>query len=409
MSFFDAIPRSRVTNYNENFIVGATSCPGVTSTESSLVTPSKKEFGMQIVMIPTSQLQVHEEYATLFPPLTELERELLKSSIQEAGIHDALRVERLSTDETTVRPYLVLAGHHRLSIAKELKITEVPCIIVTTLESKVAALFDNLHRRQLPDGLLQQMQSEERRYRATLRERLIPEILDVLPILPPEIQLQLTQSSQDYQRDFIAKWLAQVQHIQSHCPSDKMPEDSVAPDTDTAKTSTRAAQKQLIRKMRHVTKEHEQRIAQQTKELEQLQGHNVSLSRQLKTQADDNVTLREQLESLQRQVTSQDLDHKAEQILRLPHKRCPENLTIEEVGPLVTGLMHTRTTAELLLAYARCTVAPSTPAQATLLEHISLTIKALEQLKQILARPAGSIHNITRTVLAVHGEHSTDN
>jgi len=399
---------------------------------------------MQIVMIPTSQLQVHEEYATLFPPLTELEREILKSSIQEVGIHDALRVERLSTDDSSVQPYVVLAGHHRLSIAKELKITEVPCIIVTTLESKVAALFDNLHRRQLPDGLLQQMQSEERRYRATLRERLIPEILDVLPILPPEIQLQLTQSSQDYQRDFIAKWLAQVQHVQSHCPSANMSEDSVAPDTDTTKASTPAAQKQLIRKMRQVTKEHERRITQQTKELdklqrhnaslqkqllcrmqhmtkdcerriaqhtkelEQLQGHNVSLSRQLRIQADDNVTLRERLESLQRQVTSQDLDHKAEQILRLPHKRHPHTLTTDEVGPLVTGLTHTRTTAELLLAYARCTVAPSTPAQASLLEHVSLTIQALEQLQQLLARPTGSMHRITRGVLEVHGGHSTD-
>jgi len=44
MSYFDAIPCSLVTNYNESFIVVATSCPGVTSTGSSLVTPSKKEF-----------------------------------------------------------------------------------------------------------------------------------------------------------------------------------------------------------------------------------------------------------------------------------------------------------------------------------------------------------------------------
>ncbi|MCS6328059.1 MAG: ParB N-terminal domain-containing protein [Nitrospira sp.] len=363
---------------------------------------------MQIVMIPTSQIQVHEEYATLFPPLTALERDILKSSIQEAGIHDALRVERLSTDKTTVQTYVLLAGHHRLSIAKELKITEVPCIIVTTLELKVAALFDNLHRRQLPDNLLQQMQNEERRYRATLRERLIPEILDVLPILPPEVQLQLTQSSQDRQREFITKWLAQVQHVQSHCPSHKTPEDSVALDTDRAKTSTPAAQKQLIRKMQHVTKECERRIAQQSKELEELQGHNVSLSRQLRMQADDNVSLREQLESLQRQITNQDLDHKAERILKLRHKRHPQNRTIDEADPLITGLTHTRTTAELLLAYARCTVAPPTTAQATLLEHISLTIQVLKQLQQIVARPTDMMRTTSRATLAVHEGHSTN-
>jgi hypothetical protein len=44
MPYFDAIPPSPVINYNESFIVEAISCPDVTSTESLLVTPSKKEF-----------------------------------------------------------------------------------------------------------------------------------------------------------------------------------------------------------------------------------------------------------------------------------------------------------------------------------------------------------------------------
>ena len=118
---------------------------------------------MQIIMIPISQIRVHEEYATLFPPLTPTERESLKVSIQEAGIHDPLRVERQPTDIASAQPYVVLAGHHRLSIAQELNIPEVPCIVVTTLELKVAALFDNIHRRQLSDTLRQQMQDEEKR------------------------------------------------------------------------------------------------------------------------------------------------------------------------------------------------------------------------------------------------------
>ena len=87
---------------------------------------------MQIIMIPISQIRVHEEYATLFPPLTPTERESLKVSIQEAGIHDPLRVERQPTDIASAQPYVVLAGHHRLCIAQELNIPEVPCIVVTT-------------------------------------------------------------------------------------------------------------------------------------------------------------------------------------------------------------------------------------------------------------------------------------
>ena len=63
---------------------------------------------MQIIMIPISQILVHEEYATLFPPLTPTERESLKVSIQEAGIHDPLRVERQPTDIASTQPYVCL-------------------------------------------------------------------------------------------------------------------------------------------------------------------------------------------------------------------------------------------------------------------------------------------------------------
>jgi len=363
---------------------------------------------MQIIMIPTSQIRVHDEYATLFPPLTSSERASLKTSIQEAGIHDPLRVERQPTDAASVQPYVVLGGHHRLSIAQELNIPEVPCIIVTTMELKVAALFDNIHRRQLPDTLRRQMQDEEQRYRARLRERLIPEILDVLPMLPPEVQLQLTQSSHDTQRDFLSKWVAQVQRVGIQPQSEPQhtspaPVEPEAPDAPIPKQH-----KQLIRQMNQMTKDFERRIALQKKELEAVREHNISLSRQLREQSDEKDQLNENLASLQRQLTSENLDHKAERILRLQHKGRRQGPAIEEAGPLIAGLLHTRKTVLVLQTYAQQMTTLTTPDQTTILDHINLTNQALGAIEQVLPRPTDPLRSIPRPSRSVNGDRSAD-
>ncbi len=363
---------------------------------------------MQIIMIPTSQIRVHEEYATLFPPLTSAERESLKTSILEAGIHDPLRVERQPTDTASVPPYVVLAGHHRLSIAQELHIHEVPCIVVMTLELKVAALFDNIHRRQLPDALRQHMQDEERRYRTRLRERLIPEILDVLPMLPPEIQLQLTQSSYDTQRDFLSKWVAQVQRVGGQHQSEPLHTSPAQAEPEAPDTSMPKQHKQLIRQMNQMTKDFERRMAQQKKELEDLRAHNISLSRQLREQTDEKDQLNENIQSLQRQLTSQNLDHKAAHILRLQNKGRHQGLTIEEAGPLIAGLLHTRRTVLLLQNYAQQMTTLTTPDQTTIVDHIKLTNQALCAIEQVLPRPTDPLRGIRRASRSVNGDHSAD-
>ena len=401
-------PRSPVISSNGNFIVAGMSCPDVTFTESSLVTVSNKESGMQIIMIPISQIRVHEEYATLFPPLTPTERESLKVSIQEAGIHDPLRVERQPTDIASTQPYVVLAGHHRLSIAQELNIPEVPCIVVTTLELKVAALFDNIHRRQLSDTLRQQMQDEEKRYRTKLRERLIPELLDVLPMLPPEVQLQLTQSNHDTQRDFLSKWMAQIQQVSIQRFPEPQNNKLAAEEPDTSETPTPKGHKQLIRQINQLTKDFERQVAQQKKELEEVRQHNVSLSRQLRAQTDEKEKLHEELQSLQRQLTSDDLDHKAERILKLQRKGRSQSLTIDEAGPLISGLLHTRKTIQLLQAFAQRIATLTTPDQTTILEHIKFTSQALGELEQVLPSPTASPLHTPRQTLSVHKGLSAD-
>jgi len=355
---------------------------------------------MQIIMIPTSQIRVHEEYATLFPPLTSTERESLKFSIQEVGIHDALRVERQPTDIASVQPYVVLAGHHRLSIAQELNIQEVPCIVVTTLELKVAALFDNIHRRQLSDTLRQQMQDEERRYRARLRERLIPEILDVLPMLPPEVQLQLTQSNHDTQRDFLSKWVAQIQQVSIQRFPEPQTNKLTLEEPDSAETPTAKGHKHLIRQINQLTKDFERQVAQQKKELEEVRQHNISLSRQLRVQTDQKEKLHDEVQSLQRQLTSDDLDHKAERILTLQHKNRSQCLTIDEAGPLISGLLHTRKTIQLLQTFAQRIANLTIPDQATILDHIKFTSQALGELEQVLPSPTASPLRTPRKTLA---------
>ena len=115
---------------------------------------------MESVMIPVNQLKTRPEYKNLFPPLTDDEYQTLKNDIVIAGIHTPLIVERWG--EKSDGGYVVLAGHHRQDIAIETGLPEVPCRIATTIEQRISALFDNIHRRQLSESDRRRLQQQEK-------------------------------------------------------------------------------------------------------------------------------------------------------------------------------------------------------------------------------------------------------
>ena len=117
-------------------------------------------------------LQEKEEYKELFAPLSDSELRDLRESIREGGIVDPLLV-----DKDGEGFYVILAGHHRRMIARELGLEPVPCQQAETVAEIVAALFNNAARRQMTEEERQeanrkQNQVEDRLY----EEKLIPEI-----------------------------------------------------------------------------------------------------------------------------------------------------------------------------------------------------------------------------------------
>ena len=98
---------------------------------------------MEVVQVAVKQLRENPLNAELFAPLPPDEYQALKSDIWLAGIRVPLRA---------TKDYLLIAGHRRLSIARELGLSTVPCILEeygNSLEIEDALIKDNLYRRHL--------------------------------------------------------------------------------------------------------------------------------------------------------------------------------------------------------------------------------------------------------------------
>jgi len=101
-----------------------------------------------IIEINPELLREHKLSKELFGETTSEEYEALKEDIKSRGIQDPLHIVKQNGN------YLIVAGHRRARIAKELGI-KVPCIIRTDLKEdwqiKEALIKDNLLRRHLSD------------------------------------------------------------------------------------------------------------------------------------------------------------------------------------------------------------------------------------------------------------------
>ena len=117
-------------------------------------------------------LQEKEEYKELFAPLSESEFADLRESIREGGIVDPLLV-----DKDGENFYVILAGHHRRMIARELGMEAAPCQLAETVAEIVAALFNNTARRQMTEEQRQEANRKQNRVEDELyQEKLIPEV-----------------------------------------------------------------------------------------------------------------------------------------------------------------------------------------------------------------------------------------
>ena len=116
---------------------------------SDLKNLTKKQKEKRKNFIEVSELQIDDVYRTLIRKQTPEEREQLRASILDEGIRDALVVYTRGND------LVVVDGHHRLNMAKELDIKTVPIqemAFANQDEARIWMLRNQLGRRNLGDA-----------------------------------------------------------------------------------------------------------------------------------------------------------------------------------------------------------------------------------------------------------------
>ena len=105
-----------------------------------------------IVAFNPNDLADHKLNIELFSKLSDEQYLQLKEDIEKRGIQDPLHIRKC---EDIGGIYQVICGHQRKSIAIELGLKSVPCIIRDDLKEEWQVeeqlIRDNLHRRQLDD------------------------------------------------------------------------------------------------------------------------------------------------------------------------------------------------------------------------------------------------------------------
>ena len=148
---------------------------------------------MKVIYLPVEKIRLQENQ---FSDLDKQQYKRLLSSIDEYGILEPVHVFKENGHYTLVQ------GHQRFRAAKELRLNEIPCVIVDNEETSLAAEYHvNLYRRHLT-------MEEVKGYETDLQEKykklsgLIPELKYVQEVLPKEMVKVIRSWSQEHQRKF---------------------------------------------------------------------------------------------------------------------------------------------------------------------------------------------------------------
>ena len=130
------------------------------------------------MQIALTSLTINSEYESLVPRVTSDEYQTMKASIQQHGIREPIVINMQN---------VVIDGHTRIQIAKELGLKEVPYrteSYASALEEQEAVIAYNLERRQLNlmqlgilGNKIEQLEKEKAKFRqlAELKQNKIKE------------------------------------------------------------------------------------------------------------------------------------------------------------------------------------------------------------------------------------------
>ena len=363
------------------------------------------------VMIPVNQLIVNREYKDLFPPLAGCDFDDLCRSIAEVGILCHLLVER------TGDKYTILSGHHRYEAAIRANLSEVPCSIATTLEEKIAALFDNIHRRHLSPHDQERLRLCEADWKRKALESLIPELQSLIPYLPGEIKLTLAAASPERQRAYLTelqkRLTAQHNSVAPFGPAaeqnsliedlrqqlqEKQLQIQSLNDRITALQQTLKQAKSLATTLTSKQKTANATVDQAVQsrfqsELEDFRQRLEDLSKQLHAAQKDKETLEEQLQQERNRIKAMEAEVKAAALQQQQAVDRFQDSLRHSPGPelLCNGLDCASQILATLAVYAKTitTWNPGTPGQAA---------KTLQKIEQQLGVLRQTITTTTRRV-----------
>lgn len=332
---------------------------------------------MESVMIPVNQLKTRPEYKNLFPPLTDDEYQTLKNDIVIAGIHTPLIVERWG--EKGDGGYVVLAGHHRQDIAIETGLPEVPCRIATTIEQRISALFDNIHRRQLSESDRRRLQQQEKTLRETAFSRLIPGIQELLIILPHEVRLRLAQASVEEQEDYLREWLDRADRIKLNGRGAKT--SSGGEKKPTLPAGSDEGMRQHRQEIARLESQIQEFRKNSTEEIAEIRKINTTLSKTLKDRDQTISNLEEKVESLEHQVTGQTAEAKAAHIVVAERMSNADTLSPEQ---LLNSLEYSKRFLHCLTIYAAKLPALGQADREKAMSYLKELAQSLSQIEESL-------------------------
>ena len=360
---------------------------------------------MQTVMIPITQITVNPEYQHLFPPLTESEFESLRTDIARVGILQALNVERMPSKAD--KRYVVLSGHHRLKVAAKLGIPELPCSIISTVEEKISAIFDNAHRRQLSQTVRDGLLKEERKLRDAAFSKLIPGLQDIMHLLPHEVRLRVTQMSAEDQDEYLCKFVEGAEIVKGR--RGRLLE-ARGPQMDRTVTkalsATPAAESAALAELEQRIKDLEDN---KKSELHQAHIAQVALSQKLKDARSEAERLQEEIESLRHQVKNQEAEAKAA-ILYADEKLRQPSTANEPSAPdaLLNGLDCACRLMQGLTTFALKSPILTSPHQELARKHLTSLSKAIAQIEESFdPHHDGHVNGTHAKKLAHHLEQPT--
>jgi ParB-like chromosome segregation protein Spo0J len=163
------------------------------------------------IRLQLNRLDSHPAHRSFSRPLTAVEHQTLRASIESAGcVLQPIIVQYVQAKSK----YEVIDGYNRWGIADVLGHVDIPCIQVFTEQQRLEALMANATRRQLTPDERDQLLAKGRTAFVNSALQLIPELRglyergELAKILGPANVLYLTNASEQKQQELYHK----IQH-----------------------------------------------------------------------------------------------------------------------------------------------------------------------------------------------------